>query len=279
VRLSREAGWTVEVSRVDAESLVLADGDEVTAWGRLVRDDRAIWFEPPLPVPLVYWQDPPVRRPGRGAVTVAGASLDHVADRRERDGLAEGWATLTGTWSSGGLEVVGQDPRARPADDQDDLGDWDVPPCPPPTGGWPRSGRGREHDNLSFDLADLEQTGAAVAVTTFRPGKRQLVLVVAAADIEAVEAQLRPQLGARLCVVPSQWTRPELRAVLDHLSGRWEDWNIYSAGEINTSQGQAQVTARLARVLPEMAAWAAPLPDGILALRPWLIPGRAGRAD
>jgi hypothetical protein len=265
----------VEVSRVDAEALVLADGDEVTAWGRLVRDGRGTWFEPPLPMPLVHWQDPPVRRPWRGAVTVVGASLDAVAEQRERDGLAEGWATLTGTWSSGRLAVHRQDARDRPAVAVDDFGDWAVPPCPPPAGGWPKSGRGRDEDNLCFDLADLEETGAAVAVTTFRPGKRQLVLVVAAADVDAVEAQLRPQLGSRLCVVPSRWTRQELRAVLDHLSGRWEDWGIYGAGEVNTGQGQASVTANLARVLPEIAAWATPLPDGILALRPWLAPARA----
>jgi hypothetical protein len=49
----------------------------------------------------------------------------------------------------------------------------------------------------------LRETGAAVAVTVFRPSEDQAVLVVAAADPEAVEAQLRPQLGQLLCVVPS----------------------------------------------------------------------------
>jgi hypothetical protein len=257
---------------VDAQTLVLADGDEVTAWGRLVWDDRGTWFEPPLPVPLVHWQDPPVGRRWRAAVAVAGASLDRVADRRERDGLAEGWATLSGTWSSDGLAVHRQDPRIEPAEDKDDPGDWDKPPCPPPAGGWPKSDRGREEDNLCVDLADLQETGAAVAVTTFRPGQGQLVLVVAAADVGAVEAQLRPQLAARLCVVPSRWTRPELRAVRDHLSAHWEDWGIYGAGEVNTSEGQACITASLVRVLPEIASWAAPLPDGILSLRAWLAP-------
>jgi hypothetical protein len=32
------------------------------------------------------------------------------------------------------------------------------------------------------------------------------------------------------------------------------------------------MTARLARVLPEIAAWAGSLPDGIVALDPWLAP-------
>jgi hypothetical protein len=33
------------------------------------------------------------------------------------------------------------------------------------------------------------------------------VLVVAAADRDAVEARIRPQLGERLCVVSSRWTK------------------------------------------------------------------------
>ena len=32
------------------------------------------------------------------------------------------------------------------------------------------------------------------------------------------------------------------------------------------------MTARLARVLPEIAAWADSLPDGIVALNPWPAP-------
>src|SRR6266568_3794381 len=101
---------------------------------------------------------------------------------------------------------------------------WDTPPCPPPAGGWPhldwgRGTRGRGVHNLDYDLGDLADTGAAVAVTTFRPSEDQAVLVVAAADRDAVEARLRPQLG---------------------------------------------------RVLPDIADWAASLPDGILALEPWL---------
>jgi hypothetical protein len=41
--------------------------------------------------------------------------------------------------------------------------------------------------NLDFNPGDFEDTGAAVAVTTFRPSEDQAVLVVAAADQDAVE--------------------------------------------------------------------------------------------
>jgi hypothetical protein len=124
--------------------------------------------------------------------------------------------------------------------------------------------------NLDYDLGDLADTGAAVAVTTFRPSEDQAVLVVAAADRDAVEAQLRLQLGDLLCVVTSRWTKAELDAVRAHLHARWEEWNLYQLGPSNGEDGQTCMTTGLTRVLPEIANWAASLPGGILALEPWL---------
>jgi hypothetical protein len=123
---------------------------------------------------------------------------------------------------------------------------------------------------LSYDLGDLADTGAAVALTLFRPGKDQTVLVVAAADLAAVESRLRPQLGRSLCVVPSRWAKDELDGVRDHLHQCLQSWNIYQVARLHAEDGQAYVSAYLVRVLPEIAAWAASLPPGILALEPWL---------
>jgi len=99
--------------------------------------------------------------------------------------------------------------------------------------------------------------------------------VVAAADPAAVEARLRPQLGQRLCVVPSRWAKRDLDLARSHLRDHWDDWSIYSLGVEVSEEAQAQVTAKLARVLPPTAAWAATLPPGILSLDPWLVPARA----
>jgi hypothetical protein len=134
---------------------------------------------------------------------------------------------------------------------------------------------GRVPDNLDFDLGDLEATGAAVTVVIFRPSANQAVLVVAAADPAAVEARLRPQLGQRLCVVLSRWTKRDLDLVCGHLRDHWDDWDIISLGVTASEEAQAQVTAKLARMLPQTAAWVATLPPGILSLDPWLVPARA----
>jgi hypothetical protein len=130
---------------------------------------------------------------------------------------------------------------------------------------------------LSYDLGDLAGTGAAVAVTVFHPGMSQAVLVVAAADLAVVEARLRPQLGKSLCVVPSRWTQDQLDAVRDHLHQRWRHWNLYELGPQH-AEGQAHITARLVRVLPEIAVWAASLHAGIVPLEPWLTPAKGDRS-
>jgi hypothetical protein len=111
----------------------------------------------------------------------------------------------------------------------------------------------------------------------FHPAKNQAVLVVAAADLAAVEARLRPQLGTSLCVVPSRWTQDQLGAVRDHLHQRWQHWNLLRLGPEHGEDGQAHIAAGLVRVLPEIVVWAASLPSGIVALEPWLTLVRGDR--
>jgi hypothetical protein len=149
---------------------------------------------------------------------------------------------------------------------------WVTPPCPPPEGGWLAEDRGGPE--LSRDLDDLAGTGAAVAVTWFRPGENQPVLVVAAADPATVEARLRPRFGGSLCVVPSRWTKAQLDDVASQLHQRMQQWNLYQLGRQHTGDGQACIGARLVRVLPQIAAWAGSLPPGIVAFEPWLLPAR-----
>jgi hypothetical protein len=268
---------------MDFASLIIREGDRATAPGRLVRDVTGDWFEPPVPVAATGSLFRSVRPAWRGSVRIIGADFGaELTHRFERDGAVEGYATLTAIWTADRLRVERQDlyvPR-RP-----EIPDWTVPPCPRPEGGWPhqtwvygikdvQTGErpAAQYVGLDYDIGDLQETGAAVMVTTFRPSEDQAVLVVAAADPEAVEAYLRPQLGPLLCVIPSKWTRAELQAVRAHLHAHHDDWNLYAwGGYASREDGQALITAQLTRMLPEIATWAASLPAGILHLAPWLI--------
>ena len=272
---------------MDFASVIIREGDRVTASGRVVRADTGDWFEPPMLVHGVGGLFRSVRPAWRGSIRIVGADFDDelkLSRRFERDGAVEGYATLTGVWAANRLQVEHQ---ALPVRRHPAIPGWTTPPCPPPQGGWPhqtwvydiqdvQTGErpAAAYLNLNYDLGDLQETGAAVMVTVFRPSEDQAVLVVAAADPEAVEAQLRPQLGQLLCVVPSKWTRAELEAVHADLRVHHDDWNLYRWGETSTEEGQAKMIASLTRMLPEAASWAASLPAGLLDLEPWLTPAR-----
>jgi hypothetical protein len=249
---------------MDARSLVFGVQDRIHGWGRLVRTGSGDWFEPPIPVDLGWTGR--LREPSRYAIPVDGADFDDVELRREIDDVLEGHTRIHGRWSGDRISI-GRQTGDRP---ELDMPRWSEPPCPPPAGGWPRGTD--EYGHLDFDGGDLEETGAAVSVVLFRPGPLQLVLVVAANDVAAVEAHLRPQLANRLCVVASRWTRAQLDEVQGHLGERWERWGVYTTGRTCDEQAQATVTAELVRVTDEIARWADPLPAGLLTLRPCLVP-------
>ena len=180
----------------------------------------------------------------------------------------ERWKASAGSLVSGQAIGSGQHARPRPRTCHTSTRGGKRRLWPPPAGGWPHLDWEHADHNLAYDLGDLTDSGAAVGVTTFRPSENQAVLVVAAANREAVEAQLRPQLGNLLCVVTSRWTRPDLDAVRAHMRARWEDWNLYELGESSRQDGQAYLAAKLTRVRPEIADWATSLPPGILTLDP-----------
>ena len=235
---------------MDVGALIVCHGDRAAASGRLVRNRDGDWFEPALPVRLPAGVERRVAAPWRGAVRITGVSFDDLLNCFEHDGAVEGFGRVTGVWSGDRFRATRQTtsenvPHQYPR--------WETPPCPPPAGGWPHLDWEHADHNLAYDLGDLTDSGAAVGVTTFRPSEDQAVLVVAAADREAVEAQLRPQLGNLLCVVTSRWTRPDLDAVRAHMRARWEDWNLYELGESSRQDGQAYLAAKRTRVRPEIA--------------------------
>lgn len=241
-------------------------GDSVTGWGRLVVDADGPWLDLAR-VSNLEWSDPPrPRRRSRLSVRLVGADVEAVATGFGPDNAVPGCGTVCGVWRGDVIEVrsqspAGPPPRATP--------EWTTPPCPPPVGGWSHSAPA---DNLDLDLGDLQTSGAAVAVTIFRPGPTQAVLVVAAADVDAVAAILRPQLPDRLCVVASRWTRSQLDEVRGYFVGNLREWGVELVSDQVDHRAQPSIRVDLLRVTPALAEWAAALPDGLLELAPYLTP-------
>lgn len=253
----------------NARSLIFVVGDEISGSGRLVHTvDDGDWFDPPLPIRAIGYgpQGPPPPRPSGFGVRVENADFATVERRYERDGAIEGMATIYGEWLGDGIRIHRQT-NERPTQSYPR---WFDPPCPPPAGGWPHGMNGRYSQNLDFDLGDLETSGAAVTTVIFRPSADQAVLVVAATDVAAVEAALRPQLPDRLCVVPSRWTRAQLDQAHMHLRAMSDRWDIYQSGPRCDDQAQATITVTLMRVTEEIADWVASQPEGLVELQPCL---------
>ena len=245
--------------------LVVRSGDLVTGWGELRETADGVWFDPGGWHNLMFTEQPM----SRDAVRLTGADVSAVATEFGPDGRIPGWATITGVWWGDAIEVRHQSPH-RPSPARQ--GVWTRPPCPAPAGGWPTGRDGDETGNLTFDLGDLQDTGAAVSVVIFRPGPGQTVLVVAASDPAAVESRLRPQLGSRLCVVRSRWSKDQLQQASAALQQHIHEWTIRSVGHGAAEDGQASVEAQVLRVRPELAEWAADLPEGLLRISPVLAP-------
>jgi hypothetical protein len=250
---------------MNVDHLVLHEGDHLRAWGRLVETGSKVTFNPPLwKEDVEYRAGPPAPEHTTFAVPMSDADFDTVTDYYERDGAREGWTTVEGSWRGDSIQVERQHrerfdaPEPRPR--------WVDPPCPPPAGGWPTTGK------VHADLGDLQETGAIVRVVVFRPNDTSQVLVVVANDRAAAEARLRPQLGDSLCIVDSRWTRPQLDGVREDLQTHWRDWQLHGLMERAASDGQPYVEARPSIVTPEIAEWARPLPDGLTMLAPWLHP-------
>lgn len=254
---------------MNADAMVLTKGDRIRAWGRLVQTGTRVTFNPPLATHDVGYRDgPPAPEHTTFAIAIDGAEFDAVTDFYERDGAREGWATVIGTWLGASIRVDTQESERFDPPEPRAYSKWIEPPCPPPVGGWPATGK------IDADVGDLKQTGAVVRVVVFRPTENSRVLVVVANDRAAAEARLRPQLGDSLCIVDSRWTRPQLDDVQEHLHTHWRDWQLHALMERAASDGQPYVDARLSTVTPDIAEWARQLPDGLAVLNPWLQPLR-----
>ena len=203
-----------------------------------------------------------------------GVDLDQL-DRRRTDGEAvEGWAYLSGRWTSGSsgedaggiLRVERQHPAApapRPHPPPQVQ-----PPCPPPAGGWPHGPTGenlRAPDSVRADPS-------VVSIGQARPGPTQVVLVVTTTDPDRIRARLAGHEDSRICVIASRWSRAQVDALYEHLGEHMIPWLLEGVGKGTDEEFQPLLHAEALRVVPELADWLRGVPDGLLDLKVWLTP-------
>lgn len=99
---------------MDLGRLVFGIGDRCRGWAQITEDEDGIWLSPPHAVPLGFGG--PLRRAST-AVRLFNADVRAVTGEFTADGVAPGWATVTGVWLGDAIRVEHQTatPPARSA--------------------------------------------------------------------------------------------------------------------------------------------------------------------
>ena len=245
-----------------AWSWVFGVGDTVTGWGRIFVEAEAVWFDPPQTVSIAEFGD---WRRSDLAIRLYGADVSAVPPNFGPGNAIPGCATVVGIWTDHGIEEA----RLSPDGPAKECPDRRSVPCSPPAEGWPHGNPGQ---TPTVDLG-LLRSSAAVSVCWRWARDTQPVLVVAASDAAAVEAHLPPQLGPRLCVVASRWTRAQLDEAREYASDHWTEWAIDRITEPCDDDAQARIEIHLFRMLPDAANWADSIESGLVVFDPALRPG------
>ena len=252
---------------MNVAELVFDVGDAVVGFGQIWDDADGVWFDPPHPFGLGFGG---TRRRSQSAVRLVGCDPAMITTDRSGGGTGPGWASIQGEWLADRIRFTGMTPTSV-LDHYGGRPQRVDPPCPAPPGGWPA---GTEEDLHGLG-GRAAMAGHVVDKTMYHPRPDSVVLAITTTDVDAVENEMRPVLGKRLCVVPSRWGTLQLDAVRQHLRAHWREWGVTSFGSDTDDRGQRSVTVVLLRVLPEMAEWAAGLPAGILTPDPALRPAGA----
>lgn len=259
-------------ARQAAVDSVVRDGDTVTGTGRVVAATGSpVRFCASVPRPAIGLEPgrvQPIERCEVFGVDVAAANLTQLGNRREVDGVVEGYAALTGVLRGGTLTVT----RQSPAEGYGGLTPGSAPdhvPCPPPDQGWPP---GQDDLDISRAVAYADaHPGEVVQTSLQRPAVGRTVLVVAARDPVATRAALLPSFGQRLCVFRSPYTATEVAAAHRRLSALVGPHGLWAGGGITVGPtGHPQVTGDGMMLTPALAKIADSFPPGLVRFDTWL---------
>lgn len=248
--------------------------------GRRIEGTATVLAAPGRPVRLcpprgtlfgAGWDDdagPPECRDGIPAVGIDLAALDH---RQEKDGTVWGGAWVLGVHADGTFTVIDQGPPRQRPEEQ-----WlSSVPCPEPPGGW-RKGSPSLKALAAYSKAHPD---AIVHERYARPKPGHAVLVVAAVGAARVTADLRAAYGSWICVVESKYTKAQVAATREAMSELWQSDGL-GAGNSGTSccgytgspDGQVKIGMEVDFPTPEIDAFVAAQPEGLVKVEYWLAP-------
>ena len=256
--------------------LVLRDGDRIRATGQVVSvPHRPVRFCAPVAEASVGYaagQEPAPQYCDVG-VDLVGADLATLTDRREKDGAIEGRADITGVYRAGGVTVSKQ---AAPPPPGTTTPAPDSPPCPAPSGGWPRGPRGENINTAAASNYAARHPGSVQELAMLRPSENQVVaLVLSTGDPAPIQAALQAPMRNRVCVVRTRYTKAQIAAT----SAAFRIGNpltkaahVDGTGHGLSHTGQPTFVVQLPVVTEPVAELADRQPAGLVVLDAWLTP-------
>ena len=244
---------------------ILAPGDRCTATGWVVSINDRVTLEPgwvqSLPRDAVSRAHPLPEV--SSAFPLEGADLSNLLDREQQGDALRGWATFDMIWRSDSLQVVRQHAH-RP--ELPPLPPTTVPPCPAPEGGWLPG---------PFEIPpayeELRTSGLIATARVYYPAVDAGAFVVCAYDPAHVTKLLAADGPRRnVCVIPSRYTQAEIDRALQDIQENFYRWQLFKESDRTSNSGQRTILLMPVRLLPEMAAWALTVPEGLVQIDPWL---------
>lgn len=207
---------------------VVSEGDTVVASGNVLLSRDA---EDPVLCRLGPVLSKMGASPSCSSVQVAVSRLDPTTLpgwRRQGDVSVSDPVTLTGLWRDGKLEVSNAVSSQAPPY----LPDPGVVPCAAPDTGWPGDGDPDAMEAASGRLSaevdarpELYSGIWGAWIGTARSGPRAVV-VGTVGDVAAASATLAGIYPFNLCVIKATYSRSELEALAEQLSGLSQAWQI-----------------------------------------------------
>jgi hypothetical protein len=281
---SRRGDVTDPVAVTEAAELVVREGDLVQATGMVrIAPGRPARFCAPAPTSLMH-REGTEEAPGcTHGIPVENVDADRLSQIAAYGTVRTGFATLTGVWRSGVLQVTRQSaPAAPPAADP---GISDPAACPTPAEGWEK---GEPDEKTLFEYVEEEHPDRFRAPHVIYPGAgsepsadsgdRVMVIVVELVDgdLGREHRELTRRYTGNLCLVPA-FDRPSLAdqiAARERVSERLDrllrdpESGVYGLG------GDDVATVDMVMLTPSLYDRLAPIGFGALRLNPWLRPAR-----
>jgi hypothetical protein len=258
------------------DKLLVKPGDKVRVNGQIIAaPGRTPVFCAPLLVRAIGYppgQEPAPKCPDEFAVKLNGLDFDRISGTKTTKGVRSGYASVTGIWRDGTIDVQQQGELIRPTPA--------APPklpCAAPAGGW----QSKPSNFASAPVQAFLKAHAAQAygpITYYPNGTSRnapvvIMVGVAHGDLAAFQAAFEKVYSGNLCVTPVLMSNADSDRVSNQVSSLQQKHRlgVFQSGGAEGMTGGPAPTGLLVYT-EQVKAALAPVGLDLLALHPEVVP-------